>query len=331
MITVLTTRSFPIIEKEWDTLYRQNSKLSYYQSTEYMNVLWNHFFPYRLILRGLPRFFVFMSGGKPCFILPLFKKWFKKDYCLFGYKMGLGYLDAVYSENITSKDITECFDELKRCIGQASIYFMHVREKTELGQWILANGGCISPEGCTEIQLPDNYDVFFDSLSKHMKQNIRTAYNRLKTDEMEYRFECIPYSDMPEITSRRLQKMYINRQKIRYEKSLLYSLFVKYVDLGTKIQKHGCMTVRAYVLSINNKIAAFFDAIYAGNTIIIPRLAISDEFNRYSPGVMLINESIKNLIDERVSILDLTHGMEQYKLSMGGIVNHCVEKEMKLK
>lgn len=125
--------------------------------------------------------------------------------------------------------------------------------------------------------------------------------------------------------------MYIDRQKMRYEKSLFYGLFVKYVDLGTKIQRGCGVTVCAYVLYINNRIAAFFDSISAGKTIIIPRLAISDEFNRYSPGMILINESVKSLIDERISVVDLTHGTEQYKLSMGGIVNHCVEKEMELK
>lgn len=330
MISITLSKSFYTIEKEWEELYNCNNKLSYYQSKEYMKVLWKNLFPYRIIHRVTPQFFLFKKHGQPILILPLFKKWLKKSYYLFGYKSGVGYLDAIYPGTITYKDFTDCFEELKKTIKNGVIRFEHVKESTELGKWIIENGGIISKGGCTEIPLFSDYYSFYNSLKKHMKQNIRTAYNRLSTDNGIFRFETIPYAVISEELSRSIQVLYLNRQISKYGKSVLYRLFVKYIDLGTKIYKAKNITVVAYILYINNEIAAFFDAILAGNSVIIPRLAISDEFNRYSPGIILLNESIKYLINNKVWSIDLTHGTEPYKLAMGGVVHHCAEMYLKL-
>lgn len=325
------TESFNEIEEVWNELYRGNKLAKYYQSSEYMRTSWENLAPYRFILRVKPVFYIFSQDKKAIFILPLFKEIFRNKYVLYGRKAGLGYLDGIYRDNISIDDITKCFDALKTKVQGISIDVEHVRESVPFGKWLLKNGGRISEEGCTELMLPDSYEDYYGSLSKHMKQNIRTAYNRLKTDKGEFEIQYYDYTDMPDELYAKLQGMYIDRQVIKYGKSGLYSFFVKYVDLGTKIQKAKKIKEKAFVLYINGKIAAFYDAIYdERETVIVPRLAIADGFNRYSPGVMLINESIKTLIEGGIKCVDLTHGTEPYKLSMGGISHKCVEGEIKL-
>lgn len=329
MVRVVKVNSFTEIEKEWGYLLKHNSGFSYYQSVPYMRVLWSNILPYCLVLRVVPRFFLFSENGEIKLILPLFKKLFKNEYTLYGYRTGVGYLDAIYSDELRLSDFSNCFYELKNYIKGSIIRFEHVRYENTLGKWLLMNGGHISEKGCTEIVLPDCYDEYYQSLGKHMKQNIRTSYNRLDTDKCQYVFKCKSYSGMPGDLSKKLNQMYITRQISKYKKSKLYSYFVKYIDLGTRIHKSSDLDVRAFILLINNQIASYFDAIIADKVIIVPRLAISDTFNRYSPGVILINESIKHLVGQGIKSMDLTHGTEAYKLSMGGVVHNCVEATIK--
>lgn len=55
-------------------------------------------------------------------------------------------------------------------------------------------------------------------------------------------------------------------------------------------------------------------------SVIIPHLAINSEYSVYSPGALLISETIRYLIsDTSVRELDLSRGEEKYKYSMGGI------------
>ena len=56
------------------------------------------------------------------------------------------------------------------------------------------------------------------------------------------------------------------------------------------------------------------------NRILVPRLAINGNFSRYSPGIILINETVKYIKNEmnNVNVFDLSKGAEQYKFVMGG-------------
>lgn len=74
-------------------------------------------------------------------------------------------------------------------------------------------------------------------------------------------------------------------------------------------------------LYIDGKIAAFFAGFLnkKGDRIVIPRLAVDSSFKFFSPGYILLCESIKYLIDNsNVRNLDLCLGSEKYKTDMGG-------------
>ncbi|MBR0256652.1 MAG: GNAT family N-acetyltransferase, partial [Synergistaceae bacterium] len=50
----------------------------------------------------------------------------------------------------------------------------------------------------------------------------------------------------------------------------------------------------------------------------IPRLAINDKFRFYSPGLLLVNETVKILMEKGYRSLNLCRGTEKYKFDMGG-------------
>lgn len=73
---------------------------------------------------------------------------------------------------------------------------------------------------------------------------------------------------------------------------------------------------------ICGEIAGFCSGYIDHDTFVVPRLSIVNDFSRYSPGYLLISESIKwfGINSRSVRIIDLSEGTEQYKLDLGGIV-----------
>ena len=74
------------------------------------------------------------------------------------------------------------------------------------------------------------------------------------------------------------------------------------------------------VQNISKIIAAFWGGLInkSGDYIIVPRLAINDKYGWYSPGIVLINETMKTLENTKIKYFDLSMGTENYKLVMGG-------------
>lgn len=74
------------------------------------------------------------------------------------------------------------------------------------------------------------------------------------------------------------------------------------------------------VLYINGSMAAFMSGLSGNDRLIIPRLSIDETLKRYSPGMLLVVESIKYLIKSTdIRVLDLSQGQEQYKYNLGAV------------
>jgi CelD/BcsL family acetyltransferase involved in cellulose biosynthesis len=75
------------------------------------------------------------------------------------------------------------------------------------------------------------------------------------------------------------------------------------------------------ILYIDKSIAGFCAGFVSHNgKIILPFLAINSVFSRYSPGAILITESIKFLVENHnYKYFDLSRGEEKYKYTYGGI------------
>lgn len=84
-----------------------------------------------------------------------------------------------------------------------------------------------------------------------------------------------------------------------------------------------------FILYIDHKAAAFMTGFKSNsNSIVFPMLAIDSDYSKYMPGKLMINETIKYLINNStIRVLDLSRGTEKYKLDMGGTIhkNYSVE------
>ena len=173
------------------------------------------------------------------------------------------------------------------------------------------------------IYFADDFNAYFKSLSSSVRQNIRTAYNRMAKDGHTFCLD-VYRPKINKLPTREVIDLYCKRHGDRYgvHTSMLKKWFLKHQSFATKIYElaPGAITC---LLRIDGKPAAFLSGLGNDKRLIVPRLSINNEFRRYSPGMVLIAEAIKYLIaDTTIRVLDLSQGDEQYKYQLGAVTHY---------
>lgn len=117
---------------------------------------------------------------------------------------------------------------------------------------------------------------------------------------------------------RECMKIYIKRLRKRYAESnskinMILHLF-DYVSKGVMLDNGIICALR-----IDGQIAAFFEGFKDEQSILIPRLAIDTDYDRYSPGLLLCTEAIRSCYKVGgIARFNLLRGTEKYKYDLGG-------------
>lgn len=171
-----------------------------------------------------------------------------------------------------------------------------------------------------------DYESYFVRLDKHARQNVRTAYNRLRTDGKDFALEVyttegiggsVKSSAYREARNAAL-RIYMERQRSHYGvKHGWRSKVAQFLNWHIEASRYYFLALLKY----NGSAVAFV------NGLVIPhkhefwgvRLAIDLTFARYSPGLMLVNELNKFMIERtHYKCFNLGQGNEKYKYDMGG-------------
>lgn len=175
---------------------------------------------------------------------------------------------------------------------------------------------------CVTIPFNSGYEKWFGKLSKSVRQNIRTAKNRLHREGLKYELCIYINEDVPKSVMSELMEVYNERLSLKTGESL--SIIGKTVRRYLNPVTVGCgraMGNFVSILRIQKEAAAFCMGLESsdGARIIVPRLAILDKYKLYSPGSLLIDASIAWLEkNSSVRYLDLSRGNEKYKYVLGG-------------
>lgn len=232
-----------------------------------------------------------------------------------------GYLDFIYSMNLSEEDFDETFDLLRKVLGKRTLVLNKINQSSLLGKY-LANNYPVEVGKCVNISLPKSIDEYYSSLSKHVRQNIRTAKNRLERENIKWSIEVINGKKLKQKDYSRLMDVYIKREEERNQSSVgkVVAFIQKNMNPITIYLKRGKNNFTA-ILRFDGEVVAFLSGILTSNgkTLVIPRLAINSDFSVYSPGILLIFETISYCIEEiKIINFDLSRGEEKYKYSMGG-------------
>lgn len=179
-------------------------------------------------------------------------------------------------------------------------------------------------EECVKIEIKDTYEQYYNSLSKSVRQNFRTANNRLLKSSKQFSFKRLKGKDISGNILHQILYLYLRRRR-SYKKNIprLDIIFYKYFDLGF-ISLNELEFSEVFLIYIDDRLAAFMLCLVKDEEILVPRLAIDDSFSFYSPGILLVISAINELSGEgKIKSLDLMQGVENYKFQMGGKVHMC--------
>lgn len=259
-----------------------------------------------------------------------------------GYDNGAGLLGILYSADARYDDfmlgMNACITELKRKYDKVNFLLGRIEDE-KLCMWVEKYLEDINYtkkyQKCVAIDASEGYDDWISKLNKNMKQNIRTMYNRLRNDSIQYKiqFHVRQMIDGEEYNA--MQRLYSKRivEKIEHDgiKKYIGRILPKIVYA---LKKHNGFikslnneknSFHATIL-FNNQIVAFMSGVVKNDArIVIPHLCYDTDFKRYSPGILLVCETIKFMASEHFSVLDLSCGAEQYKYTLGASEYSIIE------
>ena len=314
MIEVKKTKNINQLKNDWQAIYVGNPNLVNNASFGFVKTFACNF---KTKIKNLlkpntkPIYYYFVEDNQVNMILPVFVK-NNELHTIYT----LDYFDIPARADLSAEKMLEYLKLLAHQENKL-VYIERVNKKYNTYQKLntLIESQPHSP--CVEINFASDYDTYYNGLSKHARQNLRTAYNRAKSDNYEITFD-VYNGKIDKNLAKNLQKIYINRRIGRYKnmnilKKIMFSL--------SDPIKNCCFNLKdnyVSVLKFNNKPVAFMGGFIKNKEVMIPRLAIDDNYSRYSVGILLVNETIKNLIGKNFNCLDLANGTENYKYQMGG-------------
>lgn len=312
-------------------LYSGNIYLTPYQSWEYLNSTGKGFTArHPLNMLGIKeKCFVLYEDDNPVAVAPLLVKKENGRNTIFlrGHFTGAGNLDFVYSCYFTYEHFAFFVQSITDSLDNSKWIIDRISEKSlTFEYWKRYTSGLAaieSSEICVEIKTNTSHDEWMKSLSKSVRQNVRTSYNRLNTDGKAIRVNIVYDSRIPErlfnemVTVASKRAVEYDKHKQRWLWRIYYPL-KKFDPLLKFLRKYKhCFYATVH---IDGQLAASLMGFRANDgRYIIPRLSYNSDFYRYSPGGILVNETMKSLCAKEKDVnLDLSRGDEKYKYDFGG-------------
>lgn len=314
---IIVHKNLKNIKDKYIDLFNNNPYSNVFQSYEFLQSLLKTI-KYNKIIRFILRkpkirFLEVQKDNKTILILPVEIKNNKLNSI-----PTYDYYDLVCG-NFNDDIIFEALTLILKTFG-SNLKFYNVTNKSKLYQLARdRGGGTLSEHDCGEIEFTNyDYEQYYKQLSKNSRQNLRTAYNRLEKDNLTFKMEFL-FGKVPKKVFKQAKNMYIKRffEKNPNKKNILKYFKLKLFEPISKICANANSAFHA-ILSIDNKPAAIMSGFVNKNSIIIPRLIFDSKFHKYSPGIILINETLKYFEKtKKFNVLDLGYGNENYKFVMG--------------
>lgn len=308
----------------WEELYRSNPSLTPYQAPEFMRryLKTARMGKRRILLKSQ---ILVAEVNEKAVICPMAVDHRHKAVYFLGDFSSVGYCDLIYGSDVEDCDFEAVISALRAHFAGYALKLNKVNENTGFGAFLLSKYTPVKQSECVSIALNGSYDDYYQSLSKHARQNIRTAYNRMSRDGKTFSMEfCFGEKRLSGGQLNEMYQVYCWRMKEKFGKETLpYPLMwfaQRHINplnrclAGIGSQFHA-------LLYIDGELAAFMSGFFNSDSsrIVLPKLSMNSKFNFYDPGIVLIKETAAYLCQRKNHLdLDLSRGNEKYKYAMGG-------------
>ncbi len=325
-----TLQELPSLQEDWERL-EKGSDMTYFQTYSWYIMLKNIF---EDKFSDLEIVFVLISNKgiitliAPFVIYRQTKRLInRKGIYFFGRKGWSDYLNIIY-DHFLSEDVDALLLDVKKKYGINTFFFEQIKENTMLYKYFKGKGVIqkdISYQSFG-LEMPPSISDYHHLLSKHARQNIRTAQNRICKNGIAMHFifddknvdkmECIRMRENRVVTKekRNIKQSFINGIKNFARRRLID----KYPDYIPLIEDPQSKIFTAY---IGDKLCAFlnYGIDIKHKSIVLMAVGIDNDYAKYSPGILSLYSFICSCIKEnKVEYFDFTRGNESYKVVLGG-------------
>lgn len=337
----MSLESFSKLEHDWKLL--QNGKdMTYFQQYEWYKILVE-------LNKGIKNkkieycFARVQKNRHTVLIAPLwivkktFAKFNKKGIYIFGRAQWSDYLNFIY-EQFDSDSIDFLFYNINLKYGINNYILEDIREESDLAQYIIKKFKLVNIEQniCVDLNIPDSEEEYKSILSKSSKQNIRTAFNRAKTDGISFIFnfddksinleEFEKYRNIRLSNKIQLHHTLISRLKSFISSKILRRGYYKYPEYNPFT--HDINSKFITVKSAEGELCAAFNYGYdrIHSQIVLMAVSTNPKYYKYSPGIIALYEFIMKEINcKEIKLIDFTRGNERYKFVLGGKEHYNVK------
>ena len=320
---VFFKKSISQLRDKWLEFEKNNKLFTAYQSYDLSESILKTYIPYRVINKENPFFLEACKsdnkGGYECIaIIPLASS--GSGTVTFGYSQSMPVYDFIWKPGLDKETMGRCVEALLK--KYPGIVISLVREESFLYEF-LSEKYKLDISRNVGVDIKSSAQEWFAGLSKSVRQNIRTSYNRAVTDGVKFDFRMEKGKDLSKDTFKKIMDTYVSRRKSFSDGlSKPKELMIRYCQYNTRAMTRLDTSIVA-TLWQGDTLAAFWTGYFspAGESVTVPRLSINPVYSRYSPGSILINESIKELHKSypQIKVFDLSSGTEKYKYDMGGV------------
>lgn len=317
------------LESAWHKMEKQNDRVSPFLYFDYLKYIfhqttrWSLFYSPEIVCAE-------SSEGNILMIAPIRRNICNGTVKMLGDIQGCALTDFLFSPDLTKKEAEKCIGLFIQKAGK-KFKLKRIDENSEIKSYFTKHEADIVPGKvqCVRLKFTDDVDSYIQVLSSSVKQNLRTACNRMKRDNVEYELKVwMPGAVMEPSIREEIMKLYLKRLLGKYKKHKIGNLFYKlYKTVFYKYIKHDTRSLHELdnsfhaVLFTQGRLMCFMSGFTDGNNrkVVIPRLAINDTYKFYSPGYLLICETMKWLASHTdIREIDLSRGTEKYKTDLGG-------------
>lgn len=333
----LKSSDFPSLKTAWECL-EKGKDMTFYQSFEWFEMLYKKnrkYFFYDKIFWGVVK----DSLNNIVLIAPLFikKSFFPIVYKKGVYFYGMGgfsdYSNFIY-DDVNDEVFRILFTSIIKNFGIIAFYFDYLKEDTKLYDYVRKNtivehdycGNCVG------LTIPNSINDYNELLSKNARQNIRTAFNRMEKDNINF---LVNFDD-PRVNISEFE-MYRNERvkKKRVVKfnllSIKLAIMAFYDDLRIQTKKYypyKDLKISKFLTVTDMKKNKMMSAVNYGyckyrKEIVAMSVSLNEEYKRYSPGIIgWYQFIISNMGNDYLKFIDFTRGDENYKYVLGGTTHH---------
>ena len=255
----------------------------------------------------------------------------KKGLYILGYGSYSDYLNIIYNNDVNS-DVFNCLiKHIKTDFKGMTLYVTDLREGSKFDLYLKSMEAHVIRKGvAVEVKRRATLEEYKDCLSKSIKQNLRTARNRMERDNISYKIQILgrinEKSLIDSLVALHIERVKEKNRNLSNQKQLLLSsariLIRQYKEKHNNIIAKSMSTMDnscLVIVYLNENVAGYLYGLIDHSTIRILQNCVKKDYMRYSPMFRGAYDFIVSTYEkEIITNVDFTRGDEPYKYFLGG-------------